>query len=290
VFIKNSPMTHRIKKLSLKNKALNAIHPAHWHRGRIQRLEIHSRHLHNHRHVDIYLPPGYDHTPGRHYPVLYMHDGNNLFYKHLAFGHHPWHADQMLDRLINHGLIEPIILVGVFNTPGRVYEYTWTPMPKRRGHTEGGGGHFYAHFLVDELKPRIDREFRTLTGPEHTGTMGSSLGGLISWYLGLYFPFVFQKVGLISPSLWWGRGHALTEMHKLSTDMQIWLDTGTREGSSRAVEMLKRKLHHKGYQDGHNLGFLLDRGGRHHEYSWGQRLHLPLLFFYGRKELLRVRA
>jgi pimeloyl-ACP methyl ester carboxylesterase len=153
-----------------------------------------------------------------------------FFYKHLAFGHHPWHADQMLDRLINHGLIEPIILVGVFNTPGRVYEYTWTAMPKKRGHSEGGGGHYYAHFLVDELKPRIDREFRTLKGPEHTGTMGSSLGGLISWYLGLYFPFVFQKVGLISPSLWWGRGHALSEMHKLSTEMQIWLDTGTREG------------------------------------------------------------
>lgn len=156
--------------------------------------------------------------------------------------------------------------------------------------SEGGGGHYYAHFLVDELKPRIDHDFRTLTGPEHTATMGSSLGGLISYYLGLYFPFVFSRIGLISPSLWWGKGHAYNEIHKLSPDMQIWLDMGTREGSKRSLEHMKHLLHQRGYRDGQNMGYLLDRGGRHHEHSWGQRLHLPLMFFYGRKELIRVRA
>lgn len=282
-------MSHRIKKLTLKNRALNRIHPADWHRGRIQRLQLHSRQLQSDRTVDVYLPPGYDYDSQRRYPVLYMHDGNNLFYPQLAFGRHPWHADIMLDRLINHGLMQPVILVGVFNSPGRDYEYTWTPM-RFRGHSSGGGGHYYAHFLVDELKPLIDQSFRTLTGPEFTGTMGSSLGGLISWYLGLYFPFVFSRIGLISPSLWWGRGHAFSELHKLSPQLQIWLDMGTREGSRRAVEHLRGQLVQRGYREGDNLGYLLDRGGRHHEHAWGQRLHLPLMFFYGRKELIRVRA
>ncbi len=283
-------MSHRIKKMTLKNQALNRIHPAHWHRGRIQRLHLYSRQLGGQeRAVDVYLPPGYDQDQQRRYPVLYMHDGNNLFYPQLAFGQHPWHADQMLDRLINHGLIEPMILVGVHNSAGRDWEYTWTEMQSRRGR-QGGGGHYYAHFLVDELKPRIDWDFRTLTGPEHTGTMGSSLGGLIAYYLGLYFPFVFSRIGMISPSFWWGRGHAFTELHKLSPELQLWLDMGTREGSRRGVEQMRQQLILRGYREGENLGFLIDRGGRHHEHWWGQRLHLPLMFLYGRKELIRVRA
>ena len=97
-----------VARVSLKNKALNRIPPSHYRRGRLLRLPIHSRWLYNGRNLDIYLPPSYDHDPQRRFPVLYMHDGNNLYYPEMAFGGMPWHVDHMLDRLISHGLSEEV--------------------------------------------------------------------------------------------------------------------------------------------------------------------------------------
>lgn len=285
----------RIKKLSLKNKVLNQVPPARYLHGRLTRLHIHSHYLYNSRHLDIYLPPAYDREPHRRFPVLYMHDGNNLFFPEIAFGGMPWYVDRMLNRLISHQLIEDIIVVGVYNTPGRDSEYTWTRMNTRWG-SEGGQGERYSRFLSEEVKGLIDHNFRTLREQRHTAVMGSSLGGLISFYHGLYFPHVFGKIGMVSPSFWWDRRRAIKDAFQFPPHLQLWLDMGTREGDPRIriernenilnVRAMKRVLESRGYREGVDLAYLEDRGGRHNEWHWGQRLHLPLIFFFGKRKSL----
>ncbi len=147
-------------------------------------------------------------SPDRRFPVLYLHDGQNLFDERTAFlPGHPWHAHTTADRLTSEGAIEPLILVGIANTGlRRTAEYTPTPDP-----THGGGeGDRYGRLLREEVKPFLDRTYRTRPEPEHTGLGGSSLGGLISLYLGLQSPDVFRKLAVMSPSLWWDRRSILS--------------------------------------------------------------------------------
>ncbi|HEY9842992.1 MAG: alpha/beta hydrolase [Candidatus Sericytochromatia bacterium] len=278
-----------IRKVKLNSQRLQ-IDPGRLAHGRHERLGSPSRHLGNQRLLDIYLPPGYDIDVFRRYPVLYMHDGNNLFFPELAFGGMPWHVDRTLDRLIALKLVQPMIVVGIHNTMGRNSEYTWSQMRTRWGR-EGGQGPRYAAYLTEEVKPLIDRRYRTLADPWHTGVMGSSLGGLISLYMGLHYPHVFGQIGMVSPSLWWNHREALRHAHGFMPGQNLWLDMGTREGHSRQrvdynpnihnTRALKQILQRRGYIEGHNLGYLEDRGALHNEWWWGQRLHLPLMFFWG---------
>lgn len=278
-----------IRKVKTSNQKLQ-IRPQDLHQGHLERVVSHSRILHNQRPLDIYLPPFYNQNRQQHYPVLYMHDGNNLFYKEIAFGGMPWYVDQTLNRLISLKLVQPLIVVGVANTMGRNNEYTWSKMKTRWGH-EGGQGELYARYLIQEVKPMIDQRYRTLTDAWNTGVMGSSLGGLISLYLGLYYPQVFSQIGMVSPSLWWNHREALRDARGFRTGQNLWLDMGTREGNRRApvnkniniinTRLLKQILLSRGYIEGHNLGYLEDKGALHNEWWWGQRLHVALMFLFG---------
>ena len=174
------------------------------------RIRLHSRfpsrYLSTPRDIVVYLPPGYD-SDGQNHSVLYLQDGQNLFDPATAFMGQDWRADVTADYLILNGNIEPLILVGVYNTGvRRISEYTPTKDPRRR---KGGKGDRYAQMLARELKPFIDREYRTNRACAHTGVGGSSLGGLVSLEgraalsAGVrqncrYFPFgvVGQQVGL----------------------------------------------------------------------------------------------
>jgi predicted alpha/beta superfamily hydrolase len=290
----NNNSDFRTKKLSLKNKVFSKIHPHHHIRGSIVRHNISSRYLNNSRDLDIYLPPSYFKNPQKRYPVLYMHDGNNLFYPQIAFGGMPWKVDSTIDNMINNKLIEEVIVVGIHNTIGRNYEYTWTEMHSYHG-KEGGGGSKYARFLIDELKPFIDYRFRTLSDRNNTAVMGSSLGGLISFYLGLFHHDVFGKIGMISPSLWWDKGIAFKHVFHIPPHLQIWMDMGTKEGYKRATKeninivmtrYMKEHLIRFGYREGYNFAYMEDKGGMHNEYWWGNRLHMPLIFFFGKRKSL----
>lgn len=285
----------RLKKLSLNNKIFKKVPPQDYLNGTIVRRHIISKFLKYEREIDIYLPPAYYKDRDRRFPVLYMHDGNNLFYPSISFAGVPWRVDSTMDMLISNGLIEETIVVGIHNTPQRNYEYTWTQMKHPNGQVEGGGGKWYAKFITEELKPRFDKNFKTLTDRKNTGIMGSSLGGLISFYLGLNFPDVFSKIGVVSPSLWWDKGIAFTDVEKIRTDLDIWLDMGTREGyyenpetnmNILSTRFMKLRLIEHGYREGINLAYLEDKGAQHNEYSWGKRLHLPLLFFFGKNKNL----
>lgn len=237
----------------------------------------------------VYLPPSYRHDNRRRFPVLYMHDGNNLFDPYTAFAGFDWRADDIAQHLMVTGEIEEFIIVGIYNTPGRVEEYTWTKM-LIGGEVRGGAGQKYADFLIKELKTFIDSTYRTLTGREHTGVLGSSLGGLISFYLGRFHPEVFGKIGVMSPSLWWANRAVFKEVPEFPTDLAIWLDMGTNESIRdhfnsplQNTRDMHRALNALGYEDGRNLMYYEDKGAGHNEWYWSRRLAMPLRFFFGKK-------
>ena len=171
--------------------------------------------LKKHRRVWIYLPPDYD-MSNRRYPVLYMHDGQNLFDQ--ATSHvGEWHVDKTLDRLFYDNILPGLIVVGIDNgQESRFDEY----IPWKKGS-------HYACFLMHTLKPFIDKQFRTLAGREYTGIMGSSLGGLISLYTGAKYQNIFSKIGAVSPAMYFA-GDSFSGVSK-RFDMRIYMDVGTRE-------------------------------------------------------------
>jgi len=149
--------------------------------------DVDSQHLDHRRHVGIWLPRGYDDDPGTRYRVIYMHDGQNLFDPRLSYTGIDWGVDEAMMRGVDAGLFEPAIVVGVWNSPDRSPEYSpWHGAPD------------YARFLIEELMPRVDAEFRTLTGPDKTSVMGSSMGGLLSYYLVKNHPTAFGACGCVS--------------------------------------------------------------------------------------------
>lgn len=163
-----------------------------------------SAHSPHRRDIAVYLPPGYGSTRSVRYPVLYMHDGQNLFDAASAFGGVEWGVDETAERLIAAGRIAPLIVVGICNTPDRLLEYT----PVADVRHGGGGAESYGRFLIEELKPAIDSTYRTLPDREHTGVAGSSLGGLVSLHLGIAYPEVFSRLGVVSPAVGWRVGRS----------------------------------------------------------------------------------
>src|SRR5437667_4273855 len=157
--------------------------PKHTLTGNIKRHRaFHSRVLGNRRDVLVFLPPGYRHFSSRRYPVLYLHDGQNIFDAATSFAGVEWGVDETAQRLIHRKLIEPLIIVAVANMgEDRVHEYAPTPgiieAKGRRKKRSRGLARLYGRFLMEELKPFIDRNYRTRRGPTFTGLGGSSLGG-----------------------------------------------------------------------------------------------------------------
>lgn len=182
------------------------------------------------RSAEIYawLPPGYEEAPEERYPVLYLHDGHNLFLGSRTFEGASWRVGQAMSTLAADDI--PAIVIGIPCHPEqRGEEYTQYP------HPEHGGGRAadYATFLVEHLKPAVDATLRTLPGPEHTVVAGSSLGGVISAYLWLQHQDVFGGAGLFSPAFWWPGEQALTDLEQaLATGSlrgRIHLDAGGHE-------------------------------------------------------------
>lgn len=234
------------------------------------------------RDIEVYLPEAYTNDPERHFPVFYLHDGQNLFDGRTSYiPDHTWQAHTTVDRLTRDGLIEPIILVGINNTGvRRMSEYTPSPDASLRG----GDGDLYGRLIVEELKPCIDREFRTLRDAANTGLGGSSLGGLISLYLGFTYPQVFSRLAVISPSVWWNDRAILRTISAGHTrpNLRIWLDMGTAEGLRhvRDCDLLHRSLVRNGWRDGIDLSYLRIPGGVHNEDAWAARFDQVLRFLF----------
>lgn len=236
------------------------------------------------RNVLVYLPPGYGEDSTRRYPVFYMHDAQNLFNPEDAFGGVAWAADETAQRLILNGEVEPLIIVGIYNTGGRLDEYTPTAATGGRMRGRGGQADAYGRMIIEELKPFIDREYLTRPEREFTGIGGSSLGGLVSLYLGFKRPDVFSRVAAISPAVWWANNQIIRETAKLPEriPLRIWLDIGKKEGIriKHQVRALKEMLLAQGWQLNADLGYLEISGARHEEAAWAARFDQVLKFLY----------
>jgi predicted alpha/beta superfamily hydrolase len=255
----------------------------------IQHEQFASRFLRNERDLVVYLPPGYDQQPQRHFPVLYLQDGQNLFDGATSFiPGMDWRVGQTADGLIYSGVVSPLVIVGIYNAgKGRVREYTPTPCPK----LGGGRADSYARFLLEELQPFLARRYRLCEGPEHTGIGGSSLGGLVSLYLGLAQPAVFGKIAALSPSVWWNERVILRFAQSAATRPmpRIWLDVGGREGAQMIgdAEKLRDILIEKGWRPEQTLHYECVQGGEHNEAAWARRVgpFLQFLFPAERREV-----
>ncbi len=254
--------------------------------------DFHSNILNNDRNVVVYLPPGYDTNKHQRYSVFYMHDGQNLFDGATSFiPGQEWGVDETAEHLIKAGRIEPLIVVGIYNAgAARVNEYTATQDPKYKA---GGKADLYERFLVEELKPFIDKTYRTKTDAKHTGIGGSSLGGLISLYLGLKYPSIFTRIAVVSPSVWWADNHIVrfTENQSRKPPLRIWLDVGTKEGRDSAeaqrtvdgARLLKTTLIRKGWTVGKDLQYMEAEGAEHNEKAWAARTAQILEFLFPKK-------
>ena len=230
----------------------------------------------------VYLPPMYDEQPDRRFPVLFMQDGQNLFDPDTCFqkGNY-WHMGETADALTLAGEIEPLIIVGIYNTgKHRIDEYT--PVEDKR--LGGGQADAYGQMLVEELKPFVDRAYRTLPGEANCGLGGSSLGGRVTLYLGLRYTWLFSKLAVMSPSVWWRNRAILKTVAKIprKPDLKIWLDIGTKEGQ-RALpdaQELKISLVKKGWVEGRDLSYLEVPDAEHTESAWAARVAPMLKFLF----------
>lgn len=216
------------------------------------------------RRIWLYLPPDYE-TTTKNYPVLYMHDGQNLFDLYTSFAGE-WEVDETLNALHASGREVPIV-VGIDNGgQHRIAEYT----PWSHPSYGGGDGDLYARFIVETLKPYIDANYRTLPQREHTGMMGSSLGGLISHYIGLKYQNVFSKAGVFSPSFWFSNSSYTFayETGKIHP-MRYYMMGGTNESSGLVQQMnsMVDTLMAAGFNPA-EVFLKIVPGGQHNEFLW----------------------
>jgi len=246
-----------------------------------------SRFLRNQRDLIVYLPPGYHDRPDRRFPVLYLHDGQNLFDPATSFiPGMDWHVGHTADDFILTRAVQPLIIVGIYNVGKvRIHEYTPTKAPR----LGGGRADRYAKFIIQEVMPFIQREYRVLPGPPNTGIGGSSLGGLLSLYVGLKLPDVFGRLAALSPSVWWNQRVIYRFAAAISPTEprpRIWLDIGTKEGPRivQDVEQFRDILLQKGWRLGDDLHYERIEGAEHNEAAWAARVGPFLQFLFPAQE------
>jgi enterochelin esterase-like enzyme len=243
-----------------------------------------SRFLPGQRDVSVYLPPGYEQDDGHDYPLLVLQDGQNLFDPETAFIRgRTWRVADNADAAIDEGEVEALVIAGVANAgERRLAEYT----PTRDWKLGGGEARLYGEMLVQELLPFLRERYRLRPGAAQTGLGGSSLGGLVSLWLGLTHPDSFGKLAVLSPSVWWNHRSILRTVDELAPALpqrpRVWLDVGDQEGRRAIadVERLHARLTAHGWRDGLDAHFEIVDGGTHDENAWAQRVRPMLQFLF----------
>jgi predicted alpha/beta superfamily hydrolase len=260
--------------------------------GDLRLHEFRSRIFHNTRFLRVWLPPGYDDpaNAGRHYPVFYLNDGQNLFEASTSFNGVEWQVDETTDRLIREGVVPPMIIVGMDNTGrDRIREY----MPHRSLHPMmlRAQGTRYPSFLFKEVIPFVARNYRVANGPENTGLGGSSLGALIALYTAAVRPGVIGRLLLESPSLWASNRQLIRQSRGVKRwPERIFLATGTAEAGRKDrdqsvvddIRELAGILHRAG-SDATRLRLVVNDGAAHHESAWARRFPEALAFLFGKR-------
>ena len=259
------------------------------------------------RWVRIYLPASYERSPDRAYPVLYVHDGQNAFTTvghHVAYGWGNWQLDRTAGDLAAAGLMREIIIVAVDCGPNRYSEYRGPAGSNNRRYDA------YRHFLLRELKPRIDSEYRTVPKPSATVVLGSSMGGICSLALAWEHPGVFGLAASLSGAFQVERRYFLLNVLRAYAGkpkrFRVYLDSGVTDGSGddgRAVTAaVARELRRIGWRDGANLEHFVDertlrpdeleraglrgdkwseaQSSQHNEFYWRLRAWRALTFLF----------
>lgn len=249
------------------------------------------------RRVDVWLPPGYDAAAGERYPVIYLQDGQNLFDPATSYGGQPWAVDQAMLRLIRSGRTAGAILVGIWNTPARTAEYmprkavTEDVLTRLRGLVTQTDAPIqsdqYLRFLVQELKPFIDRTYRTRPEAAHTFVMGSSMGGLISAYALAEYPAVFGGAACVSTHWPAADGAVIDYLARhlpAPGNHRIYFDFGTATLDATYEPYQRRmddRMRERGYTEGRDWVTRKFPGAEHNETSWRERVEIPLAFLLG---------
>ena len=231
------------------------------------------------RDVIVWLPPSYDKKPDKRYPVLYMHDGQNIFDPATSFTQIDWRVDEVADSLIKAGAIEEPIIVGIYNNGPR----------RRPEYSDTREGHAYVDFVAKRLKPMIDSTYRTMPDAAHTAVMGSSMGGLISLLFAWWQPETFSMAGCLSGAFLIDSNKILKEIRLYrgsKKNIRVYLDVGgvgldaqLKPGYDEMASILTSK----GYRCGIDLDTVYAAAAEHNERAWSQRVWKPLLFFFGRQ-------
>eukprot|EP00118_Oscarella_pearsei_P011649 m.79804 g.79804 ORF g.79804 m.79804 type:complete len:386 (+) comp36152_c0_seq1:31-1188(+) len=247
------------------------------------------------RPVFVYLPLSYSQKPEVHYPVLYIHDGQNVFSTPGDKGGPVWggwYLDEKLDRMWSDGSIREFVLVAVPSVdclrPGnRMREYCTKSFLQASSDP-------FLRYLVECVKPEVDRKFRTLPEPESTASMGASMGGLISFTLAVTYGHVFGNAACLSPSFWFADCHNITAFDLLRSVKKVrshvYLDSGDGQGDNMYETLQMAELMKSlGWEEGKDYLYFLDACAErkanqvtHSEDAWRDRIHLPLKFIFGK--------
>ncbi len=227
------------------------------------------------REIIVWLPPSYDSKPDKYYPVLYMQDGQNIFDPSTSSFGIDWQIDEVADSLIKAKTIDEIIIVGVYNTKDRGKEYNNSTLGKA-----------YIKFLIEELKPFIDRAYRTLPDYKNTGVGGSSSGGLISFIIAWEYPDVFSKAACISPAFKIADIDYVAPVKSYigaKKEIKIYIDNGgvgVEEKLQPGIDEMLNALEEKGFVEGRDLMIVKDQNAEHNESAWAKRVYRFLEFLF----------
>jgi predicted alpha/beta superfamily hydrolase len=246
------------------------------------------------RNVEVWLPPGYATAEPRRYPVIYVHDGQNVFDPATSFIGVDWGIDETMTRLITEQKIPEAIIVAIWNTPKRLSEYMPQRALERVAESELDGmfrpvrqqplGDAYLKYLVTELKPAVDARYRTRPDRAHTSVMGSSMGGLISLAAICEYPEVFGGAACLSTAWTVAGGVAARDLEKILPDPtthKIYFDFGTetKDGRYEALQQeVDAQMKRAGFAAGVNWITKSFPGAEHSERAWQKRVHEPVEF------------
>lgn len=218
----------------------------------------------------VFLPPGYYENPLKTYPVLYMQDGQNLFFSDEAFGGEHWRMLETMAVLDSMYAIEQVIVVGIYPN-SREHNYT------------SPGWESYGRFIVEQLKPTIDTNYRTDTKPQNTAVIGSSLGGVVSLYLAWEYPDVFGMAGCMSSTFGWRDDLFSRISNGSKRNIRIYLDSGWPADNFEVTRNMRALLDKKGYGSNNDLLYFAFPRAAHNEQFWAMRSHIPFQYFFQHK-------
>ncbi|NWF90715.1 MAG: histidine kinase [Ignavibacteriaceae bacterium] len=229
------------------------------------------------RDIIVWLPPSYDSCIDKRYPVLYMHDGQNIIDPATSSYGYDWKVDEVADSLIKENTINELIIVGIYNTTHRTKEYSHSSL-----------GYSYMNFIVTKLKPFIDNQYRTLPERKYTAVAGSSMGGLISFMLAWCYPEVFSMAACFSPAFKVYEYNYVDTVHNYlgnKKNIKLYIDNGgigIETELQPGIDEMIAALQNKGYEKGKDLIWYFDKDAAHTESAWAKRFWRPLILFFGK--------